>query len=104
MKDFSMFPETRGTGRTTKQLLDAPPNAIYIWPTYQTGYVKQLAAHLGRTDLEFHGPSFLRRDYLARPGQAIVLDHAAWESMSTNELLRYFDAKDRYERHTGEKA
>ena len=101
MKDFSMFPETRGTGRTTKQLLEAPPGSIYIWVTRQTGYVEQLAAHLGRTDLEFRGPSFLLRDDLVALDRRITIDHAAWRVLSTEEFLRYYAAKQQYEWYIG---
>lgn len=43
---------TRGTGRTTKQLVEAMPNATFIWLNRHLSYPKDLAKALGREDIE----------------------------------------------------
>jgi hypothetical protein len=65
-----------GTGRTTKQMQDAPQGAAFVWPVWSSiSYAKDLARHLGRLDLIIITPSNLRN---FRPGQytALVVDHA----------------------------
>ena len=69
----------RGTGRTAKQIHDAPKGAIYVWVNQHLGYPRDLAANLGRNDLQIVSPMYL--DYIdklaGRTITGIVLDHAA---------------------------
>jgi hypothetical protein len=68
---------SRGTGRTTQQILDAPHEAMFVWVHGAIGYPLRLAHKLGRDDLRIVGP-----DYFGAPGftggipPAIVVDHA----------------------------
>ena len=65
-----------GTGRTTRQMQDAPQGAVFVWPVWSSiGYARDLARHLGRRDLAIITPSRLRD---IRPGQysAVIVDHA----------------------------
>lgn len=41
----------RQTGRTTKQMLEAPQNAVYVWCNDRTEYPHKLALTMGRGDL-----------------------------------------------------
>lgn len=68
----------RGTGRTTKQMQNAPKGAIYVWVNQHLGWPRDLAASLGRDDLVIVPPSYLDTiDKLAgRTITGILLDHA----------------------------
>lgn len=71
--------DDRGTGRTTKQLVEAPRGAIFIWCNNCLDYVRPLAASLGRTDLVIYGPDMLNMNAGRLRGRAlpaIVVDHA----------------------------
>lgn len=65
---------TRGTGRTTRQMREAPRGAVYVWINGQTHYPRALAASLARRDLEIVRPEWLEQAF----GRAvpIVIDHA----------------------------
>jgi hypothetical protein len=67
----------RGTGKTTKQMQDAPPKAIYVWCNRHLDYPKNLARKLGREDLEIVSQSFIDMGrWRGRVFSGIVLDHA----------------------------
>lgn len=67
----------RQTGRTTKQMQDAPVGSVFIWCNNRLGYPKMLAHELGREDLKIVGPSWLTdRRYQGLRVPAILLDHA----------------------------
>jgi len=81
--------ENRQTGRTTRQIIDAPKNAIYVWPFRSSIiYAKRIAREYGREDLEII-PECLFRPYKiqSRRGVSVVIDHATelsregWEAM-----------------------
>ncbi|WP_175784638.1 hypothetical protein [Burkholderia ambifaria] len=66
----------RGTGRTTRQMLDAPQHAVFVWCNDYLGYARDLVHHVGRPDLQVVSPSWLERDRgFGKCG--IVIDHAA---------------------------
>ena len=68
----------RQTGRTTKQMQDAPENAVFIWVNQHLAYPEMLAQGLGRDDLEIKPPSWLKeRNTRAREFSGLVIDHAA---------------------------
>ena len=68
--------EARGVGTTTKQIQESPQGALYCWVHSNTDYARRLAAHLGRKDLRFCGPEYLRNNrYRGLPVQ-VVVDHA----------------------------
>lgn len=69
----------RGTGRTTKQMQDAPKGAIYVWVNQHLGWPRDLAHHLGCDDLQIVSPTWLERmgNWAGRSITGLVLDHAA---------------------------
>jgi hypothetical protein len=76
----------RGTGRTTKLILSAPKNSLFIWCNGHLSYPKSLAKNLERDDLEIVSPGFLMSDkWRGRIFSGIVIDHDFWEHK------KYFD-------------
>lgn len=73
-----MTDEQRGTGQTTRQMLEAPPNAAYVWCNWRLHYPTTLARFLGRTDLKIipgWAPDVIRA--LQDHRRIFVIDHAA---------------------------
>ena len=69
--------EERGTGKTTKQMKEAPERSIYVWPNQDRGYAKGLAQTLGRGDLHIKSMYEISRGTHALRGiNSVVLDHA----------------------------
>lgn len=67
----------RGVGNTTRQMQVAPKNAVFVWVNGHLEYARDLAAHLGRTDLKIVSPAWLtQREWAGRELSGIVLDHA----------------------------
>lgn len=88
MPGSKRLPE-RPEGKTTAQIRTAPRDALFIWHSPDTGYARRLAAHLGRDDLEFVGPSVLDaagRRIRGRTFGGIVVDHHAHEMLSADQL------------------
>jgi hypothetical protein len=71
--------EDRQTGRTTRQIINAPHGAIYVWPEKNSiFYPKRIARDNGRDDLEIITPEQLHVDRIrSRSNVHIVIDHAA---------------------------
>jgi hypothetical protein len=68
----------RGSGKTAKQMKDAPHGAIFIWINGDTCYAKNLALDMGRDDLEIVSPYWLESDKCrGRKLSGVVVDHAA---------------------------
>jgi hypothetical protein len=70
---------SRQTGRTSKQMLEAPRGAMFVWCNSSTWYPRDLARSLGRTDLQICGPDMLNASSLhslRSRGGKLVLDHA----------------------------
>jgi hypothetical protein len=78
----------RGTGRTTKQMLDAPRGAFFVCPTTAAReYTRHLAHHLGRLDLNPIVPEEL--EYRIRgTGRAVIVDHACRLTERQHEMIR----------------
>lgn len=74
---------------TTRKMLMAPRGAIYIWPSRDLFYPRMLAKKLGRSDLEFHGPSFSARDLEGRQISGLVIDPEAAVRMSRSDLANF---------------
>ena len=80
--------------RTTKQMIDAPRNAVFVWCNGITDYPQDLARSLGRTDLRIVTPMWMHRGGWQgmdlRP-EELVLDHAynptASEAFSLDAFL-----------------
>lgn len=70
----------RQSGQTSKQMLDAPAGAVYIWhQPINMEYPRALARTLGRGDLHIISPNDLKigGTLAGRPLPGLVLDHAA---------------------------
>jgi hypothetical protein len=67
----------RGEGTTTKQIKNAPENAVFVWCNNHIEYPKRLALDLGREDVRV-----VRKDWILRPNNykgmrlEVVFDHA----------------------------
>ena len=68
----------RGTGETTRQMKEAPKEAMFVWVSEAVTYPTRLARMLGRTDLRIVGPSWITEcRWKGDRYSAIVLDHAS---------------------------
>ncbi len=88
----------RGSGRTTAQLLAAPPGATFVWCNRYTTYVQELADFWGRVDLNIVGLHWLRNQHNflgCEPPSAVVIDHHAYAVMDDKERLHLLYLKDR---------
>jgi hypothetical protein len=88
----------RGTGRTTKQILAAPENAVYVWPVSGSMYyIKYLVLDLGRADLKIVSLEHFCTNYHRGLRAPVVVDHACWQHASDrtiSELYRILDYRD----------
>lgn len=66
----------RQTGQTTRQMLEAPQGAVFIWPNDALYCPKMLAYSLERQDLLIVSPRWLDQQ-CAGNSRSIVVDHAA---------------------------
>jgi hypothetical protein len=78
------------TGRTTKQMLEAPRRAFYVWYSSAKAYPNALAKHLGREDLTIVAPAFFGYKGRGRGLKVnIVVDHACVLTVSqASEIMR----------------
>jgi len=68
----------RGTGTTTKQMLDAPQGAIFVWCNGHLDYPIRLSRKHGRDDLKIVPPSWLSSErWLGQEFSGVIIDHAA---------------------------
>lgn len=82
---YRRYPELRQSGRTTKQMIEAPRGAFFVWPGENLGYPRALAAEVDRDDLQIVGPSWLRHRVAAAVDCGLVVDHAAWSFLNARE-------------------
>ena len=68
----------RRVGTTSQQMRQAPRNAIYVWCNGVLSYPRQLALHLGRTDLDIRSPSEITTRLVGRR-VPIIVDHSVRE-------------------------
>lgn len=70
----------RGTGRTSKQMQEAPQGAVFVWCNSDRRYAKELAKTLNREDLRIEPFSWLdERNVRGMPRDTrVVIDHAAF--------------------------
>ena len=71
------FMQTRGTGRTTKQLVDAKLFAIFVWCNNHLEYPKELLRKLSRIDVLVIGPNFLEQSEQFR-GKEMIHSESFW--------------------------
>lgn len=86
----------RGTGRTTKQIKEAPRNGIFVWCNGYYRHAESLANALGRSDLQVKPLSWLLSGrWQGIDPNRIVVDHYVTErSLSPrewDEVLRFLD-------------
>lgn len=96
----------RGTGRTTKQIKEAPQGAYFVWCNNVLWYPRQLAAKLGREDLNVVGKSWIMGErYYGVDPERIVLDHYIVESTLGGSEKKAYDYFRNYVRaHTRREA
>ena len=84
---------TRCDGTTTKQMTEAPRDAIFVWCNGHLDYPRRLAQHLGRKDLRIEGPTFFENRWrgLRRP---VVVDHAAARMMTRQQREGWNECMD----------
>ena len=66
----------RQTKRTTKQMIEAPLDACFVWCNDRLSYPRNLAQHLGRSDLTIISPEQDRPSFHSGRGWKVVRDHA----------------------------
>lgn len=80
----------RQTGLTSRQMLDAPAGAVFVWCNSNLGYPKALAVAVGREDLDVRPLTWMEmRNVAARKVTGLVIDHAAALSGKGYEALMY---------------
>lgn len=77
----------RGDGATSRQMQDAPRDAVFVWCRGELSYPKQLARRLGREDLKIVGPSWLEEGWRGQRLSGLIVDHAAVLSDKQHDLL-----------------
>jgi hypothetical protein len=77
--------QSRDAGTTTRQMREAPTNAVFVWPVSRSkGYATDLARYLNRTDLRIVTPPDLE-GLRGQPLPALVTDHACGHHLSDRE-------------------
>lgn len=80
------------TGVTTRQMLDAPRDAVYVWPVARSlSYAISLARYLGRTDLMVMASvEVLRPERVYEGNRPVVIDHMVdhWRNREAIHTLR----------------
>lgn len=66
----------RWTGKTSKQMLESPEGAFFIWCNSHLDYPKRLAEKLGRTDLNIVSPRWIDdMKWMGLNISGVVVDH-----------------------------
>lgn len=78
----------RGSGQTTQQMQAAPPGAVFVWCNTILHYPRDLARHLGRTDLRIVSPSWVSASQMAGGKTPIAVDHAAYLTFEQRDAIR----------------
>ncbi len=78
-------------GITSKQMKNAPRNAIFVWPNILLDYPQKLARSLNRQDLQVVSVQWLcNRKFKDREFPCIILDHTC--RLSKTDWSHYWDA------------
>ena len=85
------------TGRTMRQMLNAPLDCFYVWGSDSLDYPRSLAAHLGRKDIVFTVARYISPQSM-RP---IVVDHAAKLIESTWDVVIKVNEREIHNLHIG---
>ena len=87
----------RGTGITTRQMKNAPQNAVFVWVNSRLDYPKSLAREIGRNDLEIVSPQWLEgHGYFGRTLNGLIIDHAT--ELEPRQIDGYYEVIMRIER------
>ena len=79
--------DLRGTGRTTRQMQEAPPKSIFIGLPDDIGKLVSMAHDLGRDDLMIKRPSFFEAGQWRGCSQPVVIDHAVPATMTADQAV-----------------
>lgn len=85
MSDFE-----RGTDRTTRQIEQAPKDAVYVCPSVRSiSYHRKLAVYLGRQDLVNVSPYWFTDQSWRGRRRSVILDHATLSAMNDRQIYEY---------------
>jgi hypothetical protein len=84
--------QNRGTGRTAKQIKDAPINSIFVWCNNNTYYPKHLARSIGRHDLNITRLAVDCERFLG-VDSVIIVDHAAELSNEVVDRIQMLNSR-----------
>ena len=80
-------------GTTSRQMLNAPKDAVFVWLSDDLAYPLKLAKELGRNDLDVRPKGWLCSRNVRGLTRHIVIDHAA--SLGIDELCAWQYAESR---------
>lgn len=89
MKPSKTIPD----GTTSRQMLNAPKDAVFVWLSDDLTYPMELSRKLGRNDLDVRPKSWLCSRNVRSPTRHIVVDHAA--SLGIDQLCAWWYAESR---------
>lgn len=83
----------RGSGQTTKQMVAAPKDAIFVWPVSRSlSYAKELARYLSRKDLVIISQEHME-ERLQASTRPIIIDHGCRLTARQADMVDYINAK-----------
>jgi hypothetical protein len=85
---MNLEPQIRGSGRTHRQMIEAPQRAVYIWCNSHLFYPRELAREIGRADLRIIGPADLEERLRGLKAHQVVFDHALELTTRQADFLR----------------
>lgn len=84
--------DDRQTGRTTKQIKNAPKGSVFINLASANDYIPRLCCHLGRNDLQLKSPRWLDESFYGHARETnVIVDHAVELTTQQSENLKRFD-------------
>ena len=84
----------RGTGKTTKQIKEAPKDAIYVCDNrMESEYCKKLARINNRQDITFVSKYYVESDRLKGLNRFIVIDHATCLDSRSYDYIRIINSR-----------
>jgi hypothetical protein len=82
-----------GSGKTTRQILEASMGAVFIWHNACLDYPKQLIKKLGRKDIQVVGPSWLTgNSWRGIKLSGVIMDHFMKPTVEELDRLWYIRA------------
>jgi len=86
----------RQTGRTTRQLQEAPKGSIFIWINWSIWYPRAIARELGREDIEMVGREWIKSDrWRGRTFSGVIVDHYLAEQLTIEERKKLLEIQTR---------